>query len=532
MSEADTNPAPSRLSFSTRVSLALLGALGFALTLVLWPHWRMNPDLSHAFFMPVVFGLLLAESRKGTSRFLGSGGRTGALALALLLLGLAALVASGLFAASLDWTHTLVGFTLTVSYVFLLAAGLVVFATVGIRLVPLNWSSISAVALWLLCAPIPPGSYTKLTLGLQLLVTTIVLHALHVLGIAASRHGNIIDLASASVGVEEACSGVRSLISCLFAGVLFSATLVRRPWARGLLIGLAVPLALLMNFIRSLTLTLLANSGVDISGMWHDATGFAVLGVTAALLVGLALMLESGAKSVPIPAPTEPATVRRGYLPQILATGLAVVVGLMVFFYSNTRPSVRQGSPVPDLTALLPARAEGWVVQTSEDLYQFAATLQTDHLAQRTYSRMTPAGPEQITIYLAYWRPGQAPVSLVASHTPDACWPGSGWEPVPTPQTREQLTADGRSLPNAESRQFRGGPYTQFVWFWHIYDGRPIDYRDPYSAGELLRIAWRYGFRHNGDQLFVRVSSNRPWADLSREPVVATVFRNLAPLGL
>ncbi len=81
---------------------------------------------------------------------------------------------------------------------------------------------------------------------------------------------------------------MRSLVSCVFAGLFFSGLLVRRPWSRVLLIGLAAPLALLMNFIRSLTLTLLANSGVNINGAWHDFTGYAVLGATAILLGALA----------------------------------------------------------------------------------------------------------------------------------------------------------------------------------------------------------------------------------------------------
>ena len=51
-------------------------------------------------------------------------------------------------------------------------------------------------------------------------------------------------MANSTVGVEEACSGVRSLISCVFAGLFFSATLVRQPWARALIVLLAAPLAL------------------------------------------------------------------------------------------------------------------------------------------------------------------------------------------------------------------------------------------------------------------------------------------------
>ena len=121
---------------------------------------------------------------------------------------------------------------------------------------------------------------------------------------------------------------------------------------------------------------------------------------------------------------------------------------------------------------------------------------------------------------------------MVASHTPDACWPGSGWESQPVPQAREQLTVAARPLATAEHRFLKLGAIPQHVWFWHLYDGRPITYRDPYSPVELLRIAWRYGFRHDGDQLFVRVSSNRPWADFAREPLLAEFFAHTQPLGL
>jgi hypothetical protein len=171
-------------------------------------------------------------------------------------------------------------------------------------------------------------------------------------------------------------------------------------------------------------------------------------------------------------------------------------------------------------------------VRTATDLYQFSATLQTDHLLQRTYLRNTPQGVEQITVYLAYWRAGQAPVSLVASHTPDACWPGSGWELVSGSSGQAQLNVTDRKLAPAEVRLFLAGKFPQYVWFWHLYDGRPIAFRDPYSAKALLQIALHYGFSHEGDQLFVRVSSNRPWSDFSHEPLLAETFRNLQALGL
>jgi exosortase len=515
------------------LSLALLGLLGLALVALLWPHWRNHPDLSHGFFMPLVFFVLLRESRAGAARYLPRQRWVTAATALLLALGVLALCAGGLYAASLDWSHTLVAFTLTLAFVFFLLAGLLVFSGDTVRLVPFNWSALVAVGLWLLSAPLPPGSAMRLTLGLQLMVTEAVLHGLHLLGIAATREGNVIDLATTTVGVEEACSGVRSLVSCVFAGFLFSATLVRRPWARALVVALAAPLAVTMNLVRSLALTLLAHAGVDIAGFWHDATGFAVLGVTALLLGGLALLLDRNPQERRPPAAMAPAAPDAAVRPPwLLAGSLALSLALAGFFVANTRPSLRRNLPLPDLASLLPAHVPGWQVRTSDDLYQFSATLRTDHLAQRTYLRTSAGGLEQVTVYLAYWRAGQAPVSLVASHTPDACWPGSGWVAVPSLPAHERLAVGGRSLPEAEARLFMNDRYPQYVWFWHLYDGRPIAYRDPFSPRELLRIAWRYGFRHEGDQLFVRVSSNRPWSVIEHEPFLAKLFTRLQPLGL
>ncbi len=523
----------ARLPRMAQINVVALGVAVAVLSARLWPDWRGNPDLSHGFFMPIVFLALLWEGRaNGTPRYLR---RTVGLNVGFVtLLGgaLAALTAAGLYAAAVDWTHAIVTATLTFSVVLFLGAALLHYAAEDTRLIGFNWPAIVAIVLWLLTAPIPPGTYTRLTLGLQLWVSESVLHTLHLVGVPAIRHGNIIELANTTVGVEEACSGVRSLISCVFAGFFFSATLVRRTGARALIILLAAPLALGMNFLRSLTLTLLSNGGVDISGTWHDVTGFAVLGVTAAILGGLAVALEPARRAVPVaPAAAPNPTPLALWRFRTLAAGTLLATALVVVFVLNTRPSIRRDVPPPDLLGLLPAAADGWEVQTS-DLYQFSGLLQTNYLAQRRYRRTTGSDPTEVTLYLAYWRAGQAPVSLVASHTPDACLPGSGWTPLPTSPPRVQLDLEDRTIADAEYRLFQSGDSPQHVWFWHLYDGRTISYRDPYSATELLRIAWRYGFRHDGDQVFVRLSSNRPWAQIAQEPLVGTLFGRLKGLGL
>lgn len=539
----------SEQPWAARIALGVLGALTIALVGILWPHWRRNPELSHAFLTPLIFVLLLRESRSVSALRVPSGATLLLAQITALTAGLVVLAASGLYAAALDWSHSLVAFSLTVALALCWTAGVLAFHGRPGAPLRLNWPAIVAILLWLLSAPLPPGTYSRLTLGLQLAVSENVVRALHLLGIAASRHGNVIELATTSVGVEEACSGVRSLISCVFAGLLFSATLVRSPWARAGLIALSAPLAVAMNFVRSLLLTLLANAGVPIAGSWHDWTGFAVLGATALLLGGLALVLGRPARRRPqaraaipdaAPPPVDggasdaapPAQPGTGASLWVLLSGLVAAVALAVFFVGNTRPSPRHNAPVPNLWAVLPETSHGWGVQTSDNLYQFSSTLQTNHLAQRTYLRPTESGMVQITIYLAYWRAGQAPASLVASHTPDACWPGSGWTARSNSAPRETLQVGGRRLPEAEARAFSKDDFPQYVWFWHLYDGHPIAYRDPYSARELLRSAWTYGFSHEGDQLFVRLSSNRPWPELAGEPLLTEVFGRLKPLGL
>ncbi len=516
----------------TKLNAFLLGLLFLVITVLLWPSWRQNPDLSHGLFMPALFLLLIHESRHSEQRrYLPGHPAKTTLGILSLISGLLAIAAAGLFSASVGWNHALVTFSLTAGTTAIFFAGLLVLSDREVRLVPFNWTALVAIGLWILCAPIPPGTYSRLTLTLQLMVSQHVLSTLQLLGVAASRHGNIIELANTSVGVAEACSGVRSLISCIFAGFFFSATLVRRPWARAVIIFLAAPIALGMNFIRSVSLTLLANRGVDISGAWHDVTGFAVLGVTALILGALAILLDQGNRPSRVDL-NDDASFRPGaILPVSLNTGLVLIASLGIFFYLSTRSSDLTEKASPNLLQVLPAVTQDWQVQTSTNLFQFSGVLETENLAERTYRKRRNGEEVQVTVYLAFWEAGKSSVSQVAMHTPDACWPGSGWEAQPVATPRDMLPLPGHILPLAESRVFHNRGYQQYVWFWHIYDGRPIAYVNPLSPAELLRNAWRYGFIRQADQIFVRVSSNLPWDQLKDEPLISDIFSKLKPLG-
>lgn len=521
--------------FAARALTGFLAIAGIAFCVLLWREWKQNADLSHGFVAPFVFLFLAREtSRLGPLRWINRSGGAAIAQPASVLLGIAAFAFAGLFAAAVGWSHSLVLFLVAVSFASFLFAGYTVLADERVRIAPFNWVGLTAILLWVLVAPLPSGTYARLTLSLQSWVTGSVMEVLQFLGIPARQHGNVIELTRTTVGVEEACSGVRSLISCLYAGFFFAAWLVRRPARRVLLVVIAPLLALVMNLVRSLTLTLLANGGVDISGTWHDLTGYAVLAATSAILAALALKLETAPEQyAPVgDAPKSFIAPLGRYV--TFWSGAVVVAALAVFYAVAGRRTSPDMQPAPVLEALLPASIPGWQVRTPDDLYQFSGILQTTTLLQRTYTRRTDRGMEEITAYVAYWPAGQTSVSRVASHTPDACWPGSGWNADPgKSQHRLVLISGGAPLAPTEYRIFHGEQTPpQHVWFWHVFDGRVIDYRDPYSIPALLQIAVNYGFRRQGSQYFIRLSSNRSWGEIATEPLTLQLVEHLRPLGL
>jgi exosortase len=532
-------PASRCTAFRALPWLAKINAFGLCAVVagfaaLLWPQWRHDDDLTHGIFLPVLTGILVFESRRDPSpRFLKPGAGPFAACALLILASLASFAVAVAYATALGWNHSMAEFTLAVSVVFALGAAWLGFAEQRVRFIPINWAAAVAVVLWLFASPPPPGTYARLTLSLQMEVTHGVVRVLNAIGIAASQDGNVIELARTSVGVSEACSGVRSLMSCAVAGLFLSALLVRRPLYRALVVVLSPAIALTMNFLRSLLLTLLANGGVQIEGRWHDLTGASVLVGTTILVAAFALWLH---RLDPAPAPEpggagEPAP---GFSPllAVVAAGLLAATGAAGFLEATARPNQTAPGRVPDLAALLPQPAPGWTGRTTPDLDQYSGILHTHTLVDREYSAGPTMGSMHLTLYLAYWRPGQAPVSLVDAHTPDACWPGTGWRAEPVPNENEVLSIGDRLLPPAECRLFAHGAYETHVWYWHLYGGRPLAIVDPYSAPGFLRTAWGYGFSHSEDQLFVRISSNRPWREIDSQPTVRQFFANLKNLGL
>ncbi len=154
--------------------------------------------------------------------------------------------------------------------------------------------------IWMLSAPLVSVLETKIRVFLLTKVTIIVFHLFDFLGYELEREGNVLILPEGQVGVEEACSGIRSLTACLFAGSFLAAVFLDRFWKKILLVAAAMGFAVLTNLIRSIFLTLWAyyNGSQAIDEHWvlplvgdigsvHDVTGMAILVVTCIGLISL-----------------------------------------------------------------------------------------------------------------------------------------------------------------------------------------------------------------------------------------------------
>jgi len=143
---------------------------------------------------------------------------------------------------------------------------------------------------WLISAPMVSAVETQLNLALLRKVVTVVAFVFDTLGLPIEQQGNVLALPTGNVGVEDACSGIRSLTGCLFAGSFLAAVFVEELWKKIALVASAMLLAFVTNLLRSLFLTAWAYSygPKAIEGTVHDAAGYSVLGLT---VVGLLCLL-------------------------------------------------------------------------------------------------------------------------------------------------------------------------------------------------------------------------------------------------
>jgi exosortase len=137
--------------------------------------------------------------------------------------------------------------------------------------------------------PIPAVIYNQITFPLQLFASAVAETVLGWLNIPVLRDGNVLHLASQTLSVAEACSGIRSLLSLTFLALVYAYFFDKKVWMRwALLIGV-VPIAILANAAR-VTLTGVLSDEVSpelAQGFYHELEGWIVFMIAFAMLFAL-----------------------------------------------------------------------------------------------------------------------------------------------------------------------------------------------------------------------------------------------------
>jgi exosortase len=151
----------------------------------------------------------------------------------------------------------------------------------------------------LLMIPLPEHALARTIYFLQSGSTDIAYFLFRAVGVPVFRQGFFLTVPGVTIEVATECSGIRSsvalLITCLLAAHLF----LRTPWKQLLFVLLAVPLALVKNGIRIVTLTLLSIY-VDptfLTGSLHRKGGFVFFLLALAILAPVLLFLEKSERS-------------------------------------------------------------------------------------------------------------------------------------------------------------------------------------------------------------------------------------------
>ncbi|PYJ75554.1 MAG: hypothetical protein DME77_08875, partial [Verrucomicrobia bacterium] len=284
---APAAPMPlKRWSVGALAALIALATLWFVLCWQLSGEWSLNEQYNYGWFVPF-FALYLFwlrwEDRPPleipNSKFQIRNHRVAAIIAALIgFAALLLLLPVRLFEIGnpdwrpLSWVHASIVATLTLLYVWHRGG------TLWLRHFAFPILFIFVAVPWVTPIEVP------VVQGLMQIVAAIASEIAALFGIPAHLEGNLIRIPNGLVGVNEACSGVRSLQTSLMIGLLFGELKRLSILRRVVLIVGAVAIAFVGNCARAFFLVWIAETkNIAAVDQWHDLAGYSIV---AAVFVG------------------------------------------------------------------------------------------------------------------------------------------------------------------------------------------------------------------------------------------------------
>jgi exosortase len=318
-----------------------------------------------------------------------------------------------------------------------------------------------------------------------------VVNVLSFLDIPAIQHGNVIEISTGVVGINDACSGIRSLQSSLMISLFLSEFYFMR-WPRRILLVLgSFLLAMFFNVCRTSFLTYIAaKKGIDAISQYHDEAGITILFACTATLWAvsyLSNLLPKASAALPQAADTSvgieysPARYRilRNFAVGLIVWIILVDVSVGLWYAireAGIKPGAKWSVVLPKDNAtlkILPFTPDEHI------LLQFDDGIQGEWV------------DGDGTIWRAFyfdWLPGRVAGYLAKRHTPDICLSAMGLKMTSGPSVMN-VTVDNIVLPMRyyvfDSDE---GPMQVFQGHWE--PGIDKEYTDESSRFSLVRGVW------------------------------------------
>ena len=181
--------------------------------------------------------------------------------------------------------------------------------------------------------PLPTILFNAVAFPLQGLAAQNATWMLDLLGVPVLRDGNVIHLSHISLGVAEACSGIRSLISLLALAVAWAYLTLPGLWSMLVLVASAVPITIVANAGRVVLTGLIGQwFGVEYAqGFFHTFSGWVIF--LLAFSASLGCMGSSGSLVSPRPG----GHMRNGYR---MVVSCRLLIGALLFLQFRSHGEV------------------------------------------------------------------------------------------------------------------------------------------------------------------------------------------------
>lgn len=450
-----------------------MGGLWCPLLLRLSATWAANREMMHGWIVPILCGLVAWERRR-TAPLPASNSRAAQVVGVLgviggmsgLLLALPVLHANQLW-PTMQWIAALAASTATLGWL-LLAGGE-------------GWARHFAFPVFFMSTALawPAFFQTPLIALLSKWNAQVAAEVASWSGHPAIAQGNIIQVATGWVGVDEACAGLRSLqavwMLAWFLGELLSFSVSRRVT----LVALSLVVAFVGNAARTVFLTLqIAGSGPAALEEWHDSAGYMALAATFAGVVISAWLMSRGRVHAP---------VRQSAAVQVNFARWPVVWALASVLLAESATRVwfaTQASAAGGAQWQLASTPEPWrPLQPAKSVREILNYSSVDALQW--------VNPEKTRSALAYvfrWENAGVFGSSGRGHEPEVCMPAIGGRLEERPAVLS-LSLGGRTLDFARYRFVTAGR-TQHVFYavWDVFAGRSV-------SDTELDFQWRSRWR-------------------------------------